>query len=67
VTLTWYDAGVVELREGYTVTGPDGAQVGRLTEVRVALQGGFLHIHVPGAEAVEIESAPAVSRVAYRP
>ncbi|HEY8721894.1 hypothetical protein [Pengzhenrongella sp.] len=66
MTLTWRDADVVELRDGYAITDSDGRPAARLTEVRVAVEGGFLHIHLPGANTVEIVSAPALGRLTYR-
>jgi hypothetical protein len=65
MTLTWRNVDLIELRDGYSVAGPDGDLTGRLTHVEVAIEGGFMHIRVPGADKTEVVSAPALRHVSY--
>ncbi|MEU1729990.1 hypothetical protein [Streptosporangium sp. NPDC020145] len=65
MTLTWRTASV-ELVEGYLLTGEDGAPTTRVGQARVAFEGGFAHVEVPGSGRVEVLSAPAISLVTYR-
>jgi hypothetical protein len=64
--LTWQQAEVVELVDGYTADDADGGPAGTLTDVRIAVQGGYLHIAHPGNSRIQIVSAPGVRRVVYR-
>lgn len=67
--LEWLNASLVELVDGYTVGSGDSdgsAPTDRLTNVLVAVQGGFLHIrHYRSSMRVQVVSAPAVRRVVY--
>ncbi|WP_433256990.1 hypothetical protein ACQPYK_19130 [Streptosporangium sp. CA-135522] len=63
---TWRTASV-ELVSGYRVTGPDGRPTDRVEEARVAFEGGFAHIEVPGTGLIDVVSAPAVRLITYRP
>jgi hypothetical protein len=38
-----------------------------LRDVRIACEGGFLHIDFPGTEEIQLVSAPAVHWISYRP
>ncbi|MFE2105178.1 hypothetical protein ACFXAF_04805 [Kitasatospora sp. NPDC059463] len=63
--MNWREGARVELRPGYALL--DGAGVARthLTGVRLAIEGGFVHVAVPGADGVQVVSAPAVARLSY--
>ncbi|WP_406209886.1 hypothetical protein OH807_39620 [Kitasatospora sp. NBC_01560] len=63
--LHWQEDAEVELVPGYALTDADGALRERLTGVRFAIEGGFVHVAVPGAGAVQVVSAPAVRRLGY--
>jgi hypothetical protein len=62
VNRTWREARV-ELVDGYGVIGPDGQPSTVIDAARVAIEGGFLHIEVPGVDATQTVSAPAVKRL----
>jgi hypothetical protein len=64
--LHWRDTETVQLVTGYTLEDADGTHVTTLKGARVACEGGFMHVAVPGAPIVQILSAPAVRRIAYR-
>jgi hypothetical protein len=64
MTLTWRTARV-ELVDGYAVVDTDGGLTAVVEEVRVAVEGGFLHVEVPGKEFGQLVSAPAVRRITY--
>ena len=63
--LEWF-TGTVELVPGYTVRNADGEEVGAVKDARLAVQGGYLHMEVPGTDFVQIVSAPGVRRVTYQ-
>ncbi|ACZ86757.1 hypothetical protein [Streptosporangium roseum] len=65
MNLTWRTASV-ELVDGYWMTGPDGSPTGRVEEARVAFEGGFTHIEVPGTGLIDVVSAPAIRLITYR-
>ncbi|MER7133245.1 hypothetical protein [Streptosporangium saharense] len=65
MTLTWRTASV-ELVEGYLLTGPDGTPATRVERARVAFEGGFAHVEVPGSGNVDVLSAPAIRLITYR-
>ncbi|MFC4127878.1 carboxymuconolactone decarboxylase family protein [Nocardia rhizosphaerae] len=67
MTRKWRTATRIELVEGYTLLDRRGAATAVVDDARVAIEGGFLHVEVDGAAAVQIMSAPAVARVDYRP
>jgi hypothetical protein len=62
----WIEALTVELRDGYTVTDASGEPARIVMDVRVRIDGGYLHITRAGAATAEIVSAPAVQKVVYR-
>jgi uncharacterized peroxidase-related enzyme len=62
----WQHADLVELAAGYRLTDGTGAETDRLTDVRVAFEGGFVHVRRDGDELVQTVSAPAVRRISYR-
>ncbi|MFI9251159.1 hypothetical protein [Streptomyces sp. NPDC053069] len=63
--LTWHEDATVELTPGYTLLDADGAPAARLTAVRIALEGGFVHVAVPGVNDVQVISAPGIHRLSY--
>ncbi|MFJ8739554.1 hypothetical protein ACIRL2_09290 [Embleya sp. NPDC127516] len=62
---TWLDASV-ELVDGYPVIGADGESTVFVPNARVAFEGGFAHLGIPGTGVVQIVSAPAVRRITHR-
>ncbi|MEU0939621.1 hypothetical protein [Embleya sp. NPDC005971] len=62
---TWHDASV-ELVDGYSVIDADGTATASVPAVRVAVEGGFAHLDIPGTGVVQIVSAPAVRLITYR-
>lgn len=67
MTPIWRDAESVELSAGYAIEDAAGALVRQVDDVRVAIEGGFALISVPGLKLVQAVSAPAVHRIVYRP
>ncbi|HTJ32732.1 MAG TPA: hypothetical protein VL738_05835 [Dactylosporangium sp.] len=65
MTIEWFEGGV-ELVAGYTLRNAGGEEVGAVERARLAIQGGYLHVDVPGAGVVQIVSAPGVHRVTYQ-
>jgi hypothetical protein len=65
MTLYWRDAEHVELVTDYYLADRDGRPVKLVRDVRVACEGGFLHVAVPGMP-VQMVSAPAVRHVLLR-
>ncbi|MCY0939215.1 hypothetical protein [Streptomyces sp. H34-S4] len=65
--LEWRNATTVELNPGFEVADADDRRVDTLRDVRVACEGGFLHLDIPGTKEIQLVSAPAVHRVSYRP
>jgi hypothetical protein len=67
--LTWRDAESVELVElveaGFLVDA-GGERTTLVTGVRIAVEGGYLHVAVAGLDEVQVVSAPMVRRVVYR-
>jgi hypothetical protein len=63
--LKWQDAELLELVTGYTAEDADGTPTSVLKNVRIAVQGGYLHIAHRGGDRVQILSAPGVRRVVY--
>jgi pimeloyl-ACP methyl ester carboxylesterase len=57
--LHWREAETIALRPGYYLNDATGEQVQTASGVRVACEGGFLHVDVPGSP-LQIVSAPAV-------
>jgi hypothetical protein len=57
--------GLIELMDGYTLIGYDGHHTDRVDDVRFAIEGGFVHIQLPGARHIQIVSAPAVRLISY--
>ena len=64
--LRWRSTETIELVDGYVVAAADGELVSRIEGARIAPEGGFLHISVPGSPQIEIVSAPALRRIVYR-
>ncbi|MFI9507718.1 carboxymuconolactone decarboxylase family protein [Nocardia sp. NPDC052566] len=65
MTPKWRNATKVQLAEGYSLIGRDGQPVGEIDDVRVAIEGGFLHVQVTEDAAAQAVSAPAVALVTY--
>jgi uncharacterized peroxidase-related enzyme len=63
--LIWQHADLLELCDGYTGDDADGTPTATLKDVRIAVQGGYLHIAHPGDPRIQIVSAPGVRRVVY--
>ncbi|MBW8803315.1 MAG: hypothetical protein JF587_05585 [Catenulisporales bacterium] len=63
--LRWQRAELLELCDGYTADDAQGEPAGTLKDVRIAVQGGYLHIAHPGDDRVQIVSAPGVKRAVY--
>ncbi|MFF7455610.1 hypothetical protein [Kitasatospora sp. NPDC008115] len=63
--LDWREDAAVELRPGYALLDGEGTARTHLTGVRLAIEGGFVHVAVPGAATVQVVSAPAVARLDY--
>jgi hypothetical protein len=65
MTLSWRIASV-ELVAGYHVTDRDGRPADRVADARVAFEGGFAHIEVPGTGQITVVSAPAIQLITYQ-
>jgi len=63
----WRSATRIELAKGYWLRDRDGRQADAIEDVRIAIEGGFLHVQVANEAEVQVISAPAVARIAYRP
>jgi hypothetical protein len=63
--LQWQSADLLELCDGYTADDADGQATDTLKDIRIAVQGGYLHIAHPGDPRIQIVSAPGVRRVVY--
>lgn len=63
--LIWQHADLLELCDGYTADDANGRPTGILENIRIAIQGGYLHIAHPGNSRVQIVSAPGVRRAVY--
>jgi uncharacterized peroxidase-related enzyme len=61
----WRSAGKVVLVEGYSLLDREGRSVRSVDDVRIAIEGGFLHVKVSDAAEVQVVSAPAVALVTY--
>lgn len=55
----------VELVDGYTLT-VDGRETTRVEQAEITIEGGFVHVRVPGADVVQVVSAPAVRKLTHR-
>jgi len=64
--LHWHEAELLELVDGYTIDDTDDRPTSTVEDIRIAVQGGFLHIRHPGDDRVQIVSAPGVRRAVYR-
>lgn len=64
--LTWREAASIELVESAFLTDAEGVRQTRLTGVGFAVEGGYLHIRVPGRDEVQVVSAPMVRHLAYQ-
>lgn len=58
--LTWTEHADVELVPGYSGETPLPME-----NVRIAIEGGFVHVAIPGSEHTRIFSAPAIRRITY--
>lgn len=65
MTMRWRAAAVVELVDGYILLDAAGRAVSTVSDVRIAFDGGFAHLEVPGRDSIQVVSAPALRRVAY--
>jgi hypothetical protein len=63
--LKWLSVDLLELCDGYTADDADGKPTGTLKNVRIAVQGGYLHIAHPGDDRFQFVSAPGVRRAVY--
>ncbi|MET7304615.1 hypothetical protein [Embleya sp. NPDC005575] len=61
----WHDASV-ELVDHYAVIGADGTPTASVPAARVAIEGGFAHLDIPGTGVVQVVSAPAIRLITYR-
>ncbi|WP_431966345.1 carboxymuconolactone decarboxylase family protein [Nocardia sp. bgisy134] len=66
MTTTWRTATSVELVEGYALLDRTGQPVRQIEDVQIRIEGGFLHIRTSPDAEIQVVSAPAVARVAYR-
>lgn len=64
--LQWRAGARIELVAGYTVNDATGNPVQAVSDVSVAIEGGFVHVDVTGVAEVQVLSAPAIRRIAYR-
>ena len=62
--LIWLAADVIVV-PGFEILDAEGKESASLA-ARVAVQGGYLHVAVPGRDDIQLLSAPAVRRVTYR-
>ena len=61
--LEWV-AAYVELVPGFTIRDAENTEVDAV-EGDIAIQGGYLHVAVPGRSDVQVLGAPGVRRVTY--
>jgi hypothetical protein len=61
----WRSADRVVLVEGYSLLDREGRSVRSVDDVRIAIEGGFLHVKVSDAAEIQVVSAPAVALVTY--
>ncbi|MEV0296610.1 hypothetical protein [Nocardia sp. NPDC050710] len=66
MTQRWRTASRVELVDGYSLIDREGRAVRTIDDVRVSIDGGFLHIELAAGGEVQVVSAPAVARVTYQ-
>ncbi|MEV6388246.1 carboxymuconolactone decarboxylase family protein [Nocardia xishanensis] len=66
MTTTWRTATSVELVEGYSLLDRTGQPVRQIEDVQIRIEGGFLHVRTAPEAEIQVVSAPAVARVAYR-
>ena len=62
--LLWLTAEVLVV-PGFEILDAEGKETASLS-ARVAVQGGYLHVAVPGRDDIQVLSAPALRRVTYR-
>lgn len=58
--LAWTEHAEVELAPGFEAGSP-----APLKDVRIAIEGGFVHIAIAGSESTLVYSAPAIRRITY--
>lgn len=56
--------GTVRLRPGYMLLDGHGAATGTV-DAAFAIEGGYVHVRVPGAPRVQVVGAPAVEHISY--
>ncbi|WP_436773084.1 hypothetical protein [Yinghuangia sp. YIM S09857] len=56
--------GTIRLRPGYTFRDSNGAATGT-ADGDFAIEGGYVHVRVPGAPLVQVVGAPAVELITY--
>jgi hypothetical protein len=66
MTREWL-SGSVELVTDYTLTNAEGRAVSTLADIQFAIEGGYVHIAVPGLDHHQILSAPAIRRLTHQP
>jgi hypothetical protein len=64
-SLVWHGPAEIMLVEGWTLTDAEGRRQQALSGVKVATDGGFLHIDVPGVVQLQIVGAPALRLLTY--
>ncbi|MFF8429083.1 MULTISPECIES: hypothetical protein [unclassified Streptomyces] len=52
--------GSIELVSGYTLMDAKSRPVGRADGIDFAIEGGFVHVRLPGVPGSQLVSAPAV-------
>lgn len=65
--MQWIEGVRVQLIQGNVLSDGQGNDTDVIHDATVAIDGGFLHIIVPGASAVQVVAGHAVWRLVYRP
>lgn len=60
---TWR-TGTIRLRPGYSLLDANGAETGT-ADGDFAIEGGYVHVRLPGAPQVQVVGAPAVELISY--
>lgn len=63
--LVWQGPADITLTDGWTLTDAEGRSRTTLSGVRIATDGGFLHIDVPGTAHLQVVGAPALRLATY--
>lgn len=65
MSMTWR-TGAVNLVDGYTLRDSSGVDAPAVDGVEFAIEGGYLHVRVPGVDEIQVVSAPAVKALTYQ-